>query len=270
MHTPLISVIMPVYNTAPFLKEAIESVLNQTEQDFEFIIINDASTDNSIEVIEQFTDPRIRLIHNEKNLGVTFSLNKLIRVSTGKYIARMDGDDICLPNRFEEQLKEIKKHPENIVVCSTCLLIDEKGNKVGKWKDDSKYCSSKDIRNHLPKNNCIVHPSVFLSRDLLTEYFYDPVQIASEDYDLWLRMSSEGILFVKISKPLVLYRIRSFSVTKQSTKNIFYKIFRVKIIFLFHEIIKGRINGFMLKTFFFAILDFFKGILKMIKKRFSK
>ena len=101
MNSPLISVIMPVYNTAPFLKEAIESILNQTEGDFELIIINDASTDNGGDVINSITDSRIRVINNEKNLGLAVSLNKGIRSATGKYIARMDGDDISIVNRFE-------------------------------------------------------------------------------------------------------------------------------------------------------------------------
>lgn len=270
MNSPLISVIMPVYNTAPFLKEAIESMLTQTESDFELILINDASTDNSSEVIAQFNDSRIRLINNDKNLGLAVSLNKAIRVSTGKYIARMDGDDIALPTRFEEQLKIIKSADRRTVVCSTCLLIDELGNKIGKWKDDSKYSSPKEIRKQLPNNNCIVHPSVMVRRDLLSEFFYDPEQHESEDYDLWLRMASDDVQFLKITQPLVLHRIRKQSFTRQRQQNVFFKLFRVKIVFLFHEIIKGRINVFMLKTFAFGLFDIVKAALKALKKSFVK
>jgi len=270
MNSPLISIIMPVYNTAPFLKEAIESMLTQTETDFELILINDASTDNSSEVIAQFNDPRIRTINNEKNLGLAVTLNKAIRVSTGKYIARMDGDDISLPNRFEEQLKIIKSADRRTVVCSTCLLIDEHGNKIGKWKDDSKYSSPKEIRKQLPNNNCIVHPSVMVRRDLLSEFFYDPEQHESEDYDLWLRMASDDVQFLKITQPLVLHRIRKQSFTRQRQQNVFFKLFRVKIVFLFHEIIKGRINVFMLKTFAFGLFDIVKAALKALKKSFVK
>lgn len=270
MKAPLISVIMPVYNTAPFLKEAIESILHQTEGDFELIIINDASTDNSLEVINNVSDSRIRIINNEKNLGLAVSLNKGIRSATGKYIARMDGDDIALPTRFEEQLKTIKTGDKKTVVCSICLLIDENGNKIGKWKDDSKYCSPTEIRKQLPNNNCIVHPSIFVRKDLLADFFYDPEQQESEDYDLWLRMASDEVKFVKLSQPLVLHRIRKHSFTRQRQQNVFFKLFRVKIVFLFHEIIKGRINLFMLKTFVFAILDIIKGLFKMLKKKLSK
>ncbi len=270
MNSPLISVIMPVYNTAPFLKEAIESVLQQTENNFELIIINDASTDQSKEVISSILDPRIRLINNEKNLGLAVSLNKGIRAATGKYIARMDGDDVALPNRFEEQLQTIKSADRKSVVCSTCLLIDESGNKIGKWKDDTKYISAKDIRNQLPNNNCIVHPSVFVRKDVLSEFFYDPEQHESEDYDLWLRMASDEVQFLKIEQPLILHRIRKHSFTRQRQQNVFFKLFRVKIVFLFHEIIKGRINLFMLKTLIYAKLDIVKGVFKVLKKRISK
>lgn len=270
MTPPLISVIMPVYNTAPFLKEAIESILSQTETNFELILINDASTDDSSVVINTFTDPRIRIINNEKNLGLAVSLNKGIRAATGKYIARMDGDDISLPHRFEEQLKIIKTADRRSLICSTCLLIDENGNKIGKWKDDSKYTSPKEIRKQLPNNNCIVHPSVLVRRDLLAEFFYDPEQHESEDYDLWLRMASDAIQFIKIPEALVLHRIRKHSFTRQLQKNVFFKLFRVKLVFLFHEVIKGRINAFMLKTLIFAKLDIVKGVFKLLKKRFSK
>lgn len=270
MNNPLISVIMPVYNTAPFLKEAIESVLAQTENNFELIIINDASTDNSSEVINAFSDERIRLIHNEKNLGLAVSLNKGIRAAKGKFIARMDGDDVALPKRFEQQLNTIKTAERKTVICSTCLLIDEQGNKIGKWKDDSKFQSTKAIRNKLPSNNCIVHPSVFVRKDVLADFFYDPEQYESEDYDLWLRMASDNVSFIKISEPLVYHRIRKHSFTRQRQQNVFFKLFRVKIVFLFHEIIKGRINGFMIKTLAFALLDLFSGIFKGLKKRINK
>jgi len=109
-----------------------------------------------------------------------------------------------------------------------------------------------------------------IRRDLLSEFYYDPEQHASEDYDLWLRMASDDVQFLKIADPLVLHRIRKQSVTRQSQQNVFFKLFRVKIVFLFHEIIKGRINAFMLKTFALGLFDIVKAALKVLKKRFSK
>ena len=104
-----ISVVMPVYNDAPFLNEAIDSILNQTFEDFELIIINDASTDKSAEIISRFKDKRIILLNNQENSGISKSLNRGIDISNGKYIARIDGNDVALPNRLNVQYKFIKK-----------------------------------------------------------------------------------------------------------------------------------------------------------------
>lgn len=264
--TPLVSVIMPVYNTAPFLREAIDSILNQTLTDFELILIDDASTDESASILHAYSDERIRIIQNEKNLGLAVSLNKAIRVSKGKFIARMDGDDVSLAHRLELQASQLQKLPHHSVVCSTCILIDEQGNKIGKWKDDSQYLTAKKIRAKLPSNNCIVHPSIIMRRELLLEYFYDPEQSAAEDYDLWLRMAAEGVMFHKFEEPLVLYRIRKQSFTRERQHNVFFKLFRIKIIFLFHGLIKGQANGFMAKTLLYAMIDLIKGAAKEIKK----
>ncbi len=264
-NTPLISVIMPVYNTANFLGAAIQSILDQSFEDFELIIIDDASTDHSGTVISEFKDERIRKYRNEKNLGLAITLNKAIRLSAGKYIARMDGDDISLPNRFELQISALKKEADRVVVCSTCQLIDEEGKKIGNWKDDKKYLKTDQIRSRLPMNNCIVHPSVMVTKDIITDFFYDPVQHESEDYDLWLRMSSDGIRFVKIPEALVQHRIRKESFTRKRQKNVHGKLFIVKQKFIFHEILKGRINSFVTKTFLFSFIDLLIGTYKYIK-----
>ena len=103
MQSPSISVIMPVYNTAKYLNEAIDSILNQTYKDFEFIIIDDCSTDGSLDIIKTYSDDRIILIENETNKGYVYGLNYALSFAKGKYIARMDSDDISLPNRFKRQ-----------------------------------------------------------------------------------------------------------------------------------------------------------------------
>lgn len=263
---PLISIIMPVYNTAPYLKEAIESVLNQSEQDFEFIILNDASTDHSKAVIDNYTDRRIRIVNNEKNLGLASTLNKGIRLARGKYIARMDGDDICIQNRFEQQIAVLQKEEDKVVVCSICELIDENGKKIGNWKDDKKYLSPEQIKNQLPINNCIVHPSIIVTKEIISQFFYDPVQHESEDYDLWLRMSAKEIRFVKIPNTLILHRIRKESFTRQRQSNVYAKNFRVKLNFVYHQILCNNLNVFVFKTFFIALMDILFAGLKEIKK----
>ena len=119
MNEPMVTVLMAVYNGEKFLKEAMESILTQTFTDFEFLIINDGSTDNSVKIIEEFNDPRIRLIHNEKNLKLIASLNKGISLAKGKYIARMDCDDISMPYRLEKEVDFLENSLEYGLV-GTC------------------------------------------------------------------------------------------------------------------------------------------------------
>ena len=120
----LISVIMSNYNTPEeYLREAIESILNQTYKNFEFIIIDDCSTDNSLEIIKSYNDERIVLIENEENIGLTKSINKGLAVAKGEYIARMDADDVSLPQRFEKQINYMNDHTELIVCGSSMELI---------------------------------------------------------------------------------------------------------------------------------------------------
>ncbi len=129
---PKVSVIMSVYNGDKYLREAIESILNQTFTDFEFIIVNDGSTDNSLEIIESYDDERIKTINNKKNIGLTKSLNKALKFAKGKYIARQDADDVSLPNRFEKQVEYLDSHPEVALVGTSVYLIDENGKIIGK------------------------------------------------------------------------------------------------------------------------------------------
>src|SRR3989338_10709157 len=132
--TAKISVIMSVYNGMPYLPEAVKSILNQTYKNFEFIIIDDASTDQSTKYLRFLKDKRIKLIKNSKNLGLAASLNKALKFAKGEYIARMDADDISLPKRFEKQVKFFKKHP-SVDICGTWVnLIDDVGKIIGEKK----------------------------------------------------------------------------------------------------------------------------------------
>src|ERR1017187_7276972 len=117
-NSPYITVLMPVYNAAPFLREAIDSILNQTFKNFELLIINDGSTDNCEEIILTYKDPRIRYIKNETNIKLISTLNKGIKLSKGKYIVRMDADDISFPDRIEKQVNYMETNPA-IALCGT-------------------------------------------------------------------------------------------------------------------------------------------------------
>lgn len=264
---PSISVIMPVYNAAPYLKQAIESILSQTFSDFEFIIINDGSSDGSENIIRSYSDTRIVCLRNEQNSGLVFTLNKGIDAARGKYIARMDGDDISLPERFSKQIDFLEKNTGAMIVASTILLVDENNSETGVWKDDRKYISPRAIHSFLPINNCISHPTVFARSALLKKYKYNPAQYLSEDYDLWLRITSDGIPIYKIDEPLVRHRFLKNSFTRTTGSNHFFKLAKVKWVFVKQQIKKGNINAFMFKTVFYAGLFVLKGIGKSIKQQ---
>lgn len=212
---PIISVIMSVYNGAEFLAEAIESILNQTYTNFEFIIINDGSTDKSLEIIKSYmiNDYRIIII-NRKNRGLPYSLNEGIRKSQGKYIARMDADDISLPNRFESQIKFMEQNPD-IGICG-CSVIDIKTGK--KWILSSK---NKRLQAELLFSSVFAHPSVMIKKKVIIDHklFYNENFLHSQDFELWTRMA-EFTSMANLQKPLIKYRILETSITRQADKDL--------------------------------------------------
>lgn len=209
----MVTVLMSVYNGEKFLKEAIESILTQTFEDFEFLIINDGSTDSSVKIIESYNDPRIRLIHNEKNLKLIASLNKGISLAKGKYIARMDCDDISMPGRFEREVKFLETNPEYGLVGTYYTVIDGSGNE--KYK--VSYPSNNDLIKLFLSVNCpLVHGSVMGKTELFKQNPYGSKEFyAVEDYELWVRMSKVTKIH-NIPEYLFKYRIygESFSDSK--------------------------------------------------------
>lgn len=145
MKKPKISVIMSVYNGMPYLKEAVQSILKQTFKDFEFIVVNDASTDDSWQYLKGLNDKRIKLIINEKNLGLATSLNDGIKIAKGNFIARMDADDVSKPDRLEVQYKFLTKNPEIDLCGSWADIIDEKGKIVAEKKYPVKNLDIKRV-----------------------------------------------------------------------------------------------------------------------------
>lgn len=207
---PEISVVLSVYNDADYVGVAIESVLAQTFIDFEFIIIDDASTDESLSIVRGFADERIRIVENEENLGLTKSLNKGISLAQGKYIARMDSDDISLPMRFEKQVAFLNAHPD-VGVCGGWIeLIGDQAGVV--WE----YPTEHDIivANMLFENQ-LAHASVMMRREILEETAYDEAFARSQDYDLWVRLVTGGVKLANLSEILLQYRLHSGQVGVQ-------------------------------------------------------
>ncbi len=197
----LVSVVMAVYNGETYLREAIDSILNQTFTNFECIIINDGSTDKSLSIIKSYSDNRIILINNEGNKGLIYSLNKGIDTAKGEYIARMDADDICLPNRFEEQLKTFQAQPNTIVVSSDYYLLNN--TKLSLIKTNYTNYALKAILLFTP---CFCHPTVMI-KNLFKEknIFYNQEFIHAEDYKLWTDLAVCGN-FYNVPIPLLKYR----------------------------------------------------------------
>jgi glycosyltransferase involved in cell wall biosynthesis len=265
MSQPQVSVIMPVYNTASFLGEAIESILDQTFRDLEFIIINDGSSDGSDEVIRHYHDNRIKYVINERNKGLVYTLNRGLDMATGQYIARMDGDDVSLPDRIQLQLNYLQLHPDVDVLATRVKLMDENGDAMPDWADESKMVSEEDIFAFLPINNCIAHPSIMTKSSVLKTFRYKDAQKESEDYDLWLRLAAAGKHIHKLEQPLVKHRIRATSFTRNRQQNIFLKLSATKYRFAKAEISRGNINPFVIKTLGYAGVDRAKAFFKSMK-----
>lgn len=211
-----ISVIMSVYNEPPYiLKQAVDSIINQTFKDFEFIIILDAPDNiQNRELLETYEkkDARIRLFINEKNIGLTKSLNRAIKFSTGKYIARMDADDISLPERFEKQKQFIEENNLDFVG-GFVKTIDFDGKEITPCV--KVPVSHKFIKNALRFNNCIFHPTWFLKRCIYEKAgVYQGKYV--EDYDLILRVLSQGMLFGNVPEIILNYRMGEQSISRSN------------------------------------------------------
>ena len=181
---PKISVVMSVWNGEKYLREAIESILNQTFTDFEFLIVNDGSTDSSFEIIQGYQDERIWVINNEKNIGLTKSLNKAIKQARGEYIARQDADDVSLPDRFEQQVEYFEEHPEVALLGTSAYKIDEQGKVLGRVIVPAKP------GGNLLKGNQFNHGSTMLKREAVDRLGgYNELFRYVQDYELWLRMA---------------------------------------------------------------------------------
>jgi len=206
---PKITVLMPVYNCELYIKESIDSILNQTFTDFEFLIIDDASTDQTIALIKTYTDARIKLIVKPVNNGLTNSLNQGLKLAKGDYIARMDGDDISLPERFAKQVAFLETNLDTIL-CGTWFSIIGSGDvaKVPENQDEIKVA--------LLKGNCIAHPSVMMRKQVLEELpiAYDAEKESAEDFDLWVRLIALGKLH-NLQEVLLKYRVHDAQVSQK-------------------------------------------------------
>jgi glycosyltransferase involved in cell wall biosynthesis len=214
-----VSVIMSVYNAQHYVSEAIESILGQSYENFEFIIINDGSTDNSYEIIESYNDNRIKIL-NQDNIGLAASLNRGLNVARGKYVARMDADDISAQNRLEEQFKYMEYNQDCVAVGSNINIISKEGEYLDYQvrPDDSNL-----LKSVLPFDTPFAHGSAFIRMCVIKNVGgYKPEMRFSQDVILWLDMKEYG-KYGRIQKPLYTFRV-----VPESNQNKSKKVFHIK------------------------------------------
>lgn len=219
---PLVSVLMPVFNCELYITEAVESVLHQTYKHFELLIFDDASNDRTVSLIESFHDSRISLFKKEKNTGYTNSLIMGMTAAQGKYIARMDSDDVCHPERFYKQVEFLEKNPQYGLVGSQLKTITSKEN-VQYW---NYPISDVDIRLYTIINSPLVHPSVMIRKDVLekNQLNYDANYEPCEDYKLWVDLLkvtkaanlSEVLLYYRLHQTQTIITKRNLLLTKSN------------------------------------------------------
>lgn len=221
MINPIVTVGIPNYNGAKYLKYAIESVLNQTFTDFELIITDDGSDDNSTEIIQMYRQyPNVRLILSKENRGLSYRLNEQIKLARGKYFCRMDSDDIMLPYRLQKQIEFLETHTDVDVVGSSAIIIDE-GNKII------------GTRAHLPNgeysriSDGFIHPTVMGKTSFFQRNNYSERFSGIEDTELW-RRCEQDYTFRIINEPLLFYRdplklrVKTYISRISLVENLFY------------------------------------------------
>jgi glycosyltransferase involved in cell wall biosynthesis len=209
--SPVISVVMSVYNVEQYLRGAVDSILNQSFKDFEFVIINDGSNDGSFEVIlgYQACDRRVIII-NQNNIGLTGSLNRGIKLSRCEYIARQDADDVSMADRLGKQLRFLKSDPQVAVVGCFGEIFNNEGivSPIGNLK-----ISSRGMKKYLPRQNPLMHGSVMMRKSCLEKAgFYRGFFRYAQDYDLWLRLSERFDLAI-LPESLYRYRINADAIS---------------------------------------------------------
>lgn len=208
-----VSVVMPIYNCEKYVTNSINSVLNQTFRDFEFIILDDASTDNTLSIINDFAkkDKRIVLRRNRNNLGVTKSLNKALKYVKGEYVIRMDGDDWSHPSRFVKQVNLMDRNPDVVVSGSYIWVCDSNLN----IKQVRKYnVKDSEIRNKLFRYSPFAHPATIWRTDVIKKEKYNERIKYGQDYELYFRVGRHG-KFMNIPRPLLKLRMHASSISSK-------------------------------------------------------
>ena len=214
MTTPRVSILMPVYNVAPYLREAMDSILTQTYADFELIVLDDCSPDNSAEILDTYTDERIVRYRGEKNMGLSNVLNVGMAMARGELIARMDSDDISTPERLAMQVAYLDAHPE-VDLCSCGMELF--GAKQETWVRETNV---EDVKITALYHSPILHASSVWRRVSFERagLCFQQEMVPAEDYDMWTRAMAAGLQLVNIPQVMYHYRIHPSQATTQTDK----------------------------------------------------
>ena len=201
----LVSIIMGVYNCEKTVRDAIESIIKQTYANWELIICDNNSTDNTFEIVKEFQekDNRIVVVKNEKNLGLAYSLNRCISLSKGEYIARMDSDDICMENRLAEEVCFLNNNPEFAVCGSAVIIFDDLGQYGVRFAKELPL--KEDLLHGVP----FLHPTIMIRSEVIKKlggYIASKSASRAEDLNLWFRFYAAGFKGYNLKKPLYYYR----------------------------------------------------------------
>jgi glycosyltransferase involved in cell wall biosynthesis len=220
---PLVSIVLPVYNGEKYLTESLDSVLSQTYQNWELVIINDGSTDGTENLILNYQDKRIKYLKNDGNKGIIFSLNRGIQESKGVYIARLDADDIALPFRIEKQVEFLSDNLDYVLCGSYFQTIDSKGKLL---KTVTFPSNNRDAQSYLLLHNCFCHSAIMMRSHIAKELKYDEKFQVCEDYDLWYRISRVGKI-LNLPVVAILYRVHDSNMSTRKSEIMFAHVNKI-------------------------------------------
>lgn len=238
---PKITVLLPVYNGQKTIAKAVESILNQTFSQFELLIIDDGSTDNTVHVIESFSDDRLNVHKIRENGGIARALNFGLKLAKSPFIARMDADDISLPARLEKQYQYIVENPSCGVISS---LVEYKGNRTKQQgyahyvKQINKIVTPEDLRNKRFQESPIAHPSVMFRKELVEQFGGYSEASIPEDYELWLRWMHQGVQFNKLEDNLLIWNDLPSRISRSSLVYSDEKFYKLKAFYLAKQLQK--------------------------------
>ena len=258
--TPLISVIMAVHNSENFLEERILSVLGQSFKDFELILIDDLSTDDSLKITQKYKkkDRRIILLKNKKNLGPAGTRNEGLKKARGKYIAILDSDDLSHPERLKRQFNYLEEHPDIFLVGSSAIFIDEEGREIRRFR---KYMNPELLSWRLPKSCSIIHSSIMFRNG--QNMFYNEEYKYAHDYAFYLEALSRNKELINVPDFLVKYRVSgdSISVKKRREQVYFRNLIMRRYSFL------NKRSLYAIKKIYFSLFLFFFYLRTFLEKR---